>query len=178
MLTGEWRLREVDHVDLDRTNNRPSNLRLANEPGLCGGGLPVRQEANRPPPFEKELVLDFVKAGHTDLDKVRTMLDERPRLINATWDWSKGDFDFNTTTDTVDFNLLAASYGQTGRHWNNGDSNYDGGVDSTDFNRLAANFGGALPADSFGTIIPEPHIAAASFAGMLALRRRRAAAIR
>jgi hypothetical protein len=34
-----------------------------------------------------------VSAGHNDLDKVRKMLDERPRLINATWDWSRGDFE-------------------------------------------------------------------------------------
>lgn len=31
MLHGEWRHREVDHHDRDRANNKPSNLRLADE---------------------------------------------------------------------------------------------------------------------------------------------------
>jgi hypothetical protein len=53
----------------------------------------AQTKPSKPPPFEKDLVLEFVSAGHNDLDKVRKMLDERPRLINATWDWSRGDFE-------------------------------------------------------------------------------------
>ena len=47
----------------------------------------------KPPPFEKELVRAFVGAAHGDLDKTRTMLDEQPRLLNATYDWGHGDFE-------------------------------------------------------------------------------------
>jgi hypothetical protein len=31
MLTGEWCPRQIDHIDRDRTNNKPSNLRKATE---------------------------------------------------------------------------------------------------------------------------------------------------
>jgi hypothetical protein len=47
----------------------------------------------RPPPIEKDLVQEFVKAAHVDLDKTRMLLDARPTLLNATWDWSNGDFE-------------------------------------------------------------------------------------
>lgn len=38
-------------------------------------------------------VKDFVNAGHRDLDTVKSMLDEEPSLIYASWDWGNGDWE-------------------------------------------------------------------------------------
>ncbi|MEP6583716.1 MAG: hypothetical protein ABJA90_05605 [Ginsengibacter sp.] len=38
-------------------------------------------------------VKDFVIAGHGDLAKVKSMLQELPTLLYATWDWGGGDFE-------------------------------------------------------------------------------------
>jgi ankyrin repeat protein len=37
--------------------------------------------------------LEFVQAGHRDLDKVKAMLAEAPGLIHARWDWGDGDWE-------------------------------------------------------------------------------------
>jgi len=47
----------------------------------------------RPDPLAPDLVKEFVRAAHVDLDKVKTMLTEQPALLNACWDWSAGDFE-------------------------------------------------------------------------------------
>ena len=47
----------------------------------------------KPPAIEDEIVRAFVGAAHGNLDKTRTMLDERPTLLNAVWDWGNGDFE-------------------------------------------------------------------------------------
>jgi len=44
------------------------------------------------PPLDKELVREFVIVAHKDLDKVKSMLQETPDLLNASlnlkeWDW-------------------------------------------------------------------------------------------
>ena len=44
-------------------------------------------------PLDDMLVKDYVGAAHRDLDRVRTMLDEQPLLLNASWDWGNGDFE-------------------------------------------------------------------------------------
>jgi len=43
--------------------------------------------------LEAALVREFVGAAHGDLPKTKLMLEKQPRLINATWDWSEGDFE-------------------------------------------------------------------------------------
>jgi hypothetical protein len=60
------------------------------------------------------------------------------------------DANHDRTVDTLDFNALAANFGQTGRTPSGGDFNYDGVVDTLDFNLLASRFGSSLvpPADS------------------------------
>ncbi|MEO8763427.1 MAG: hypothetical protein ABI416_04030 [Ginsengibacter sp.] len=40
-----------------------------------------------------EKVKDFVVAGHSDLVKVKSLLQEIPTLLYATWDWGGGDFE-------------------------------------------------------------------------------------
>ena len=43
--------------------------------------------------------------------------------------------------DSVDFGILAANFGQSGKVWDQGDFAYTGTVNSVDFGLLAANFG-------------------------------------
>ena len=47
----------------------------------------------RPPPLDRDLVNDFVRAAHTDLPRTQELLAETPSLLNATWDWGGGDFE-------------------------------------------------------------------------------------
>lgn len=58
------------------------------------------------------------------------------------------DANRDRSVDTVDFNILAASFSQIGKTFSQGDFNYDGAVDTVDFNLLAANFSNSLPAPS------------------------------
>jgi hypothetical protein len=44
-------------------------------------------------PLPLEMVKDFVVAGHKDLDKIKSMLKEKPNLLYAAWDWGNGDFE-------------------------------------------------------------------------------------
>src|SRR5207253_338077 len=60
-----------------------------------------------------------------------------------------GDANRDRAVDTLDFNLLATNFGQSGHVFSEGDFNYDGFVDTLDFNLLSANFThrlGAAPA--------------------------------
>lgn len=50
-------------------------------------------QQERPPALPGDLVREFVIAGHSDLVKVKEMLATEPTLLNATWDWGKGDFE-------------------------------------------------------------------------------------
>jgi hypothetical protein len=52
-----------------------------------------KKAPKRPPALEPDLVNQFVRYGHTDLDKVKAMLEKEPALVNATWDWGGGDFE-------------------------------------------------------------------------------------
>ncbi len=51
------------------------------------------QNKERPPALPIALVKEFVGAAHGDLEKTTTMLEETPSLLNATYDWSNGDFE-------------------------------------------------------------------------------------
>jgi hypothetical protein len=44
-------------------------------------------------PLPAEKVKEFVGAGHNNLDKVKSLLQEFPTLLYATWDWGGGDFE-------------------------------------------------------------------------------------
>jgi hypothetical protein len=59
-----------------------------------------------------------------------------------------GDANGDYAVDTIDFDILAANFGGSGKTWYQGDFNNDGIVDTLDFNALAANFGLSLPAAS------------------------------
>ncbi|MGC3943876.1 MAG: hypothetical protein QM762_04940 [Chryseolinea sp.] len=47
----------------------------------------------RPAPLGSDLVLDFVRSAHHNLARVKELLEKEPNLLNATWDWGKGDFE-------------------------------------------------------------------------------------
>ena len=49
--------------------------------------------SDRPPPLDPAVVQEFVVAAHADVERVRSMLDDEPRLVNATWDWGGGDWE-------------------------------------------------------------------------------------
>jgi len=48
---------------------------------------------DRGPRLNLELVQEFVIAGHRDLEKVKSLLAQEPKLINAAWDWGRGDWE-------------------------------------------------------------------------------------
>jgi hypothetical protein len=80
-----------------------------------------------------------------------------------------GDANRDRSVDTVDFNTLAANFGQTGQLFSQGDFNYDGTVDTIDFNILASRFSQSLPVApaplAVGTApISSPFNSAGSFA--------------
>ncbi len=45
------------------------------------------------PPLDKELVREFVMVAHTDLGKVKAMLEQNPDLLNASHNWSDWDWE-------------------------------------------------------------------------------------
>src|SRR3954451_14890073 len=47
----------------------------------------------KPPALDRDMVKEYVIAGHADLDKAKAMLAKEPGLLNATWDWGGGDFE-------------------------------------------------------------------------------------
>lgn len=50
----------------------------------------------RPPksdPLPAELVKEWVGKAHGDLNRVKELFAQEPRLLNAAWDWGGGDFE-------------------------------------------------------------------------------------
>lgn len=47
----------------------------------------------RPPAITPELVSEFVRKAHSDLGRVKELLAQEPKLVNACWDWGGGDFE-------------------------------------------------------------------------------------
>ena len=49
--------------------------------------------SDAPPQLDPAQVQAFVANAHGDLDVVRSLLAEEPRLVNAAWDWGGGDWE-------------------------------------------------------------------------------------
>jgi hypothetical protein len=47
----------------------------------------------QPQPIARELVQEFVGAAHGDIERVRVLLAQEPRIVNAAWDWGGGDWE-------------------------------------------------------------------------------------
>lgn len=52
-----------------------------------------KKKVDKGPPIEASRVKAFVAAAHANLDTVKEMLAEQPKIVNATWDWGGGDFE-------------------------------------------------------------------------------------
>jgi hypothetical protein len=61
--------------------------------GMIGQSAAQANQVDKPPALDKDLVKDFVIAGHGNFDKTKQMLQEHPTLLYATWDWGGGDFE-------------------------------------------------------------------------------------
>ncbi len=77
--------------------NRKTFIQTFGITGLALTGLPIITKASPlqqgDPQLDKELVATFVGAGHSDMDKVKALLEETPTLLNAAHDWKYGDFE-------------------------------------------------------------------------------------
>ena len=64
---------------------------------VSGFSLPFLTHAQtkpeRPPALAGELVKEFVSVSHSNLDKVKEMLGNEPKLLHVSWDWGGGDFE-------------------------------------------------------------------------------------
>ena len=43
--------------------------------------------------IDAELVQQFVNDAHMDFDSVKELLEQEPKLVNASWDWGGGDWE-------------------------------------------------------------------------------------
>ena len=50
-------------------------------------------EMEAPPALESALVREFVANAHGDLERVKQLLAQQPKLVNAAWDWGGGDWE-------------------------------------------------------------------------------------
>ena len=64
--------------------------------------------------------------------------------LSADFVFFPGDANNDGTVNLLDFNRLAANFGQSPRTFSQGDFNYDGVVNLLDFNVLASRFGTAI----------------------------------
>jgi len=47
----------------------------------------------RYPSIDDEIVAEVVGSSHFDLDRVKELVEHRPELARATWDWAFGDWE-------------------------------------------------------------------------------------
>lgn len=66
---------------------------LQNAQSVGGGGPAAPTLHGLYPTQDPELVREMVGVSHFDLARVRTLLETRPTLANATWDWGFGDWE-------------------------------------------------------------------------------------
>lgn len=53
----------------------------------------VMGQMDRPPQLDKQMIMDFVGAGHNNLEKVKQLYAEQPTLVYAAHDLGGGDFE-------------------------------------------------------------------------------------
>jgi hypothetical protein len=47
----------------------------------------------KPLPIDKDLVAEFVLKAHGDLGVVKQLVQRKPAIVNAAWDWGGGDWE-------------------------------------------------------------------------------------
>ena len=45
------------------------------------------------PALASDIVEEFVRVAHSDLERTRELLEQEPGLVNSSWDWGGGDFE-------------------------------------------------------------------------------------
>lgn len=68
----------------------PRGVLWAQAPAQGQSQAPARE---RPPQLKPDLVQEFVRVAHGNLERTHALLDEHPSLLNATWDWGGGDWE-------------------------------------------------------------------------------------
>ena len=53
----------------------------------------IMAQQEKPAALKPELVNEYVRMAHSDLDKTKAFLVQEPALLNASWDWGGGDFE-------------------------------------------------------------------------------------
>ncbi len=100
-LGGDNRRRPVQCLpDEENTRNEPNmkrsqfikGLGLGTSAFLVAPNTILGQE-DKPAQYQKDIVSQFVGAGHSNLDKVKELLAEFPNLIYSSHDWGNGDFE-------------------------------------------------------------------------------------
>lgn len=75
--------------------DRNQFLKSVGASSLVMGSMPffsfTKQQED--PQLDKNLVREFVGKSHSDIDRVKELLDEHPTLLNAAHDWKYGDFE-------------------------------------------------------------------------------------
>ncbi len=60
---------------------------------LPGQQTPQPIRPQKGPPLDKKMVKEFVTVAHNDFDKVKSMLQQNPDLLNASHNWSGWDWE-------------------------------------------------------------------------------------
>jgi hypothetical protein len=65
--------------------------------GMAGIALPTfslaQDKQERPPAINLEIVKEFVGVSHSNLDRVKEMLENDPQLLHVSYDWGGGDYE-------------------------------------------------------------------------------------
>lgn len=76
--------------------NRNQFIKSAGIGAVLISSIPIyafAKQDEEPPQLDKKLVQEFVGKSHSDMDKVKELLEEHPTLLNAAHDWKFGDFE-------------------------------------------------------------------------------------
>lgn len=70
-----------------------SSLFAQTPPAPTGSAAPVASPPPPPPALPPDKVQAAVGQSHRSLDAVKKLVEETPLLVNACWDWGRGDFE-------------------------------------------------------------------------------------
>ncbi|GMN09017.1 ankyrin repeat domain-containing protein [Croceitalea sp. MTPC9] len=74
--------------------NRHQFLKSTLVSGVVFGTMPLLSFKGKvDPQLDKKLVQEFVGKSHSDINRVKELLEEHPTLLNAAHDWKYGDFE-------------------------------------------------------------------------------------
>ena len=51
------------------------------------------QRKKKGPPLEESMVRDLVAYAHSDLEKVKAIIGQQPKIVNCVFDWGGGDYE-------------------------------------------------------------------------------------